>query len=119
MYKKGDILLGEKTNHPIIYLNKEDDYYFNGCIITHSPTSSYKNNISFLPEHFEMHDEDDNPYRIIYDNSHFVNLKLIKKTEWGPFNKVGKLSRIGIQYLEKYLEKDDSTEWRAYISKNK
>ena len=119
MNKKGDILIGNKTTHPIIYLREKDGSYFIGCIITHSTENKYKNNVAFLPKHFETHDIKKNKFNVVYDDSYFVSLELIKKMEWGPFNKVGKMTSAGIEYLEKYLAQGDSKEWRDYIKKNK
>ena len=119
MNKKGDILRGKNTNHPIVYLSDRDEYYFIGCILTHSNTNDYKNNIALLPEHFETHDVNNSKYEVKYDDSYFVNLNLIKKAEWGPFNKVGKLANAGIEFLENHLRQSDLIEWRTYISKSK
>jgi hypothetical protein len=115
----GDILLGNKTNHPIIYLRQKDEYSFIGCIITHSNELKFKNNIAFLPEHFEAKDKNNDEYDIVYDNSYFVKLGLIKKMEWGPFQRVGKLTNAGIKHIEKHLGQTNSTEWREYIRNNK
>lgn len=118
MNTKGEILIGSKTNHPIIYLREKDKTYFIGCIITHSNEKNYRNNVTFLPEHFETHDSDNNEYKVVYEDSYFVNLELIKKMEWGPFTRVGKLTIVGIEHLEKHLGQSDSTEWKEYIKKN-
>jgi hypothetical protein len=115
----GDILRGNKTIHPIIYLKQIDEYYFIGCIITHSNEMEYKNNIAFLPEHFETYDKNNNEYDIVFDDSYFVKLELIKKVEWGPFQKVGELTNAGIKHIEKYLEQANLTEWEIYIKKSK
>jgi hypothetical protein len=116
MNTKGDILIGEKTNHPIVYLREKDTDSFIGCIITHSNTNDYKNNITLVPEHFETHNKDKNKYRVRYDGSYFVKLNLIKKTEWGPFTKEGKLTKTGIEFIENNLEKIDPILWREYIN---
>ncbi len=116
MSTKGDIIVGNKTNHPIIYLRVENEYSFIGCIITYSNSMKYKNNVSFLPEHFEILDTEKNKFSVVYEDSYFVNLELIKKMEWGPFVKVGKLTRSGIEFLDKQLAKDDPIKWKDYIN---
>ena len=119
MMTKGDILKGEKTNHPIVYLNKRDDFYFIGCILTHSSTKEYKNNISLLPQHFETIDENNNNYMVIYDGTYFVKLQLLKKEEWGRYKKVGKLNNSGINFIEMYIKHSDPVAWRDYLSRIK
>lgn len=118
-YSIGDILMGRKTNHPIIYWRPKDEYYFIGCIITHSDEMKFKNNIAFMPEHFETKDKNNDEYNIVFDNSYFVKLGLLKKMEWGPFQRVGKLTNAGIKHIEKNLEHNNLTEWKDYIKKDK
>lgn len=115
MLKKGDIVKGEKTNHPIIYLNEKDEDYFYGCIITHSSKKDYMDNVSLLPEHFEILDENKKPYKTQFENSNFVSRRLIKKNIWGPFKKTGKLSNTGIEFIEKYLKNKTAIVWTEYI----
>ena len=117
MNYKGDILKGQNTYHPIVYLREKDDYYFVGCILTHSDKNDYKNNIALLPEHFEVYDDNNNKYEVGYDESYFVKINLIKKAEWGPFKKVGKLTSTGIEFLDKNLDQSDTITWRDYLNK--
>ncbi len=114
-FKKGDILRGKNTNHPIVFLRKKDDDFFFGCIITHSSSQSYQNNFALEAEHFETNDIKGEKYDIQFDKSHVVKLELIKKQEWGPYTAKGKLTDIGVSFIEKLLENSKPTTWAEYI----
>lgn len=109
----GDILKGERTNHPIIFLKQRDNEQFYGCIITHS--KKFKNNIPFLEEHFETINTNGNRYKVTYDNSYFTKLKLIKKNEWGPYEKVGMLTQDGKASIQNQIKMEKPTTWENYI----
>ena len=113
--KKGDIIKGRKTVHPIVFLKKENEDDFIGCIITHSNNTQYPNNIGLTSEHFLDSDEKGHKYEVEYDNSFFVKLSLIKKYDWGPFEKKGQLTGSGIKHIEKYLKDNQQKLWRDYI----
>jgi len=114
---KGEIYIGEKTKHPIIFLREENSEQFIGCIITKSKSKTYQNNIALTRDHFEETDKNGNKFQIQFINSHFVNLQLIKKNDWGPFTQTGKLTEKGIQFLETHLKKDNPTLWSDYMKK--
>lgn len=116
MSKKGDILIGVKTVHPIIFLQKVDEYFFYGCMLTHANTNNYKNNIALLSKHFKKYDDNGNKFKVTYDDTYIVNLTLIKKTEWGPFEKAGELTKEGIDFIENQLRHSNTIEWRKYLS---
>ena len=114
---KGDIVKGVKTLHPIVFLKREGEDQFIGCIITHSSSADYPNNIGLQPEHFFEKDENEINFEVLYDKSYFVKLSLIKKNDWGPFKTKGKLTQSGIDFIETYLKKTQPTLWRDYIGR--
>ncbi|NDI99151.1 hypothetical protein GWA97_08705 [Flavobacterium sp. LaA7.5] len=102
----GDILKAshrsfEKGKHYIIFLEGYNKNNFLGAMITHSDKYG---NIPFIVEHFEELDNEGVNYEIVYDNSYLVQGVFIKPKEWGPFEKVGKLTQNGIEYINKHLE---------------
>jgi len=109
MRTKGDILEGERTRHPIIFLKEENSDQFIGCIITHS--GRYENNIGLKMTHFKQTDGLGNEYKIQFENSYFINLKIIKINDWGPFIKVRELTREGVSFIENYLNDNRPTLW--------
>jgi hypothetical protein len=113
--QRGDILLGEKTIHPIIFLRLESSDQLIGCIITHSNSRRYGDNIKMSDNHFEDRDEQGKTYSIKNESSYFVAIELIKENDYGPFVKAGKLSPIGIQYVESHLKSNQKEKWDDYI----
>ena len=107
--------MGKNTFHPIVFLREENADQFIGCIITKSKTETYQNNIAFLPDHFEKNDDNGDKFRTQFINSHFVKLNLIKKKDWGPYIKTGKLSPKGLQFIESHLKNADPTLWADYM----
>ncbi len=108
----GDIIIGthkrrNEAYHPIIYLGEIDETFFSGVMLTHD---SRQENIELVNEHFEQKiDNDERP-------SFFVGNYLIKKQEWGPFHKVGKLSEIGLQHIHQNLDGTEPLIWEGYIT---
>jgi len=114
-FEKGDIFVGKVTIHPIVYLEDKSLEEFYGCMVTHSTTEDYNNNVSFQQEHFIERDENNNPYRLQYHKSYFTALKLIKKNDWGPFTKVGQLSVAGLDFVERNKADLKGISWRMYM----
>lgn len=112
-FEFGDILIGRKTNHPIIYFSDKNIHQFFGCIITHS--SKYSNNIPMNNNHFKVNDESGKLYEIQFENSFVARLKLEKKNEWGPFKKVGKLTDDGKLFIKANVKYESPTTWSEYI----
>ena len=112
-FVKGDIIMGEITKHPIIFLGSKNEDEFYGCIITHS--KGYENNIPLKEDFFLQKDDNKTQYKIIYDNSYLVKLKLNKKQEWGPFTKCGQLSNEGINYVNDNLKDLCLDDWVRYL----
>lgn len=112
-FTKGDIIIGAKRNkdesyHPIVYFEEIDNFFFLGGMITHSKEFG---NIQLDDSHFEIKiDKNPNP-------SYFVKNYLIKKQDWGPFKLIGKLSEIGIQFMENEIKNTDPEVWENYLTK--
>jgi len=107
-FKIGDIVSSNITNHPIVYI---DSYFddFIGCLITHSTTDEYSDNIGLRKSDFIIEEG----FSVIYDDSYFVSKKTIKKAEWGPFEKVGQISKYGIKLIKSYIKNKESQLWKS------
>lgn len=108
----GDIIIGtiRRKNaalHPIVYLrDAPDSGLFLGAMLTHS---SEFGNLKLDDHHFiQKIDADPRP-------SFFVKNYLLKKEEWGPFRKVGRLSGIGISFMLTQLKGTSPELWEDYI----
>lgn len=109
-FSKGDILRGSKRGrdeafHPIIYISEHDNDFFLGGMITHS---AIKGNVALDDAHFESKGKLDRKPQF------FVQQYLLKKHDWAPFEKVGKLSPEGIKHVLKHIEKTEPTYWDDY-----
>jgi hypothetical protein len=107
----GDIIRGSlngrnEAYHPIIYFKEVDSLYFQGGMITHS--SGFEN-IKLEEYHFNQK-LGTNPRP-----SFFVKSYLLKKQEWGPFIKVGELSKTGIEFVKSKLEGTTPQVWEDYL----
>lgn len=110
-FRQGDILRGnpDKVNHPIIYWDAHDDQHlFIGLAMTHMK----KGNMLLKDEHFEEQPEDDR-------NSFFVRRLLIKPMDWGDFEKVGSLSKEGINHIKENLITDEPVFWEQALREYK
>lgn len=124
IFSKGDIL--EATDrgydaglHYIIFYEgdrKGTISYtgFIGGVITHKVSSL---NIKMTAEHFEINDENDNSFKITYDNSFLVKAKLTKPGNWGPYTKVGQLTKEGIIFFEEVISELPGENWDQYKSR--
>jgi hypothetical protein len=111
---KGDIVKGKKTNHPIIFINRESEDKFRGIILTHATAKNYPDNIAFRPEHFLEKDKAGNRFETQYDDSYFVKVGILKKDDWGPFRQTGKLSPEGLEHVERKISDLEELDWDAY-----
>ncbi len=114
--RKGEIIRGAKTKHPIIFIKRENQDSFIGCMLTHGTDKKFKGNTLFSKEHFRDRDDNGNVYDLTYSKSFFVDQRLIKEDEWGPFVKVGELTYEGIKYLEKNISHKKPISWKHYLS---
>lgn len=92
----------------------QDDTYFIGGVITHFPSVS--KNIAMAEEHFCTHDEMGNKYKVCYDQSFLIKAKLLKRLDWQPFRKVGKLTEHGLNFLDAQLKDKNPQVWKDYNS---
>jgi len=93
---KGDILKGKKgvIYHYAIHLDGDLNQDFIGAVLTTKGSDKYKDNVPMKKEHFvEGH-------KIGFDNSHIIKMRFVKLKEWGPFEKVGELTKEGVKFIE-------------------
>ncbi|MBY0485740.1 MAG: hypothetical protein K2P85_00895 [Flavobacteriaceae bacterium] len=69
--------------------------------------------------HFIDKDEKGNDYKVTYKNSKLVPAKLYKPENWGPFENVGQLTKVGIAFVEKHIGHLEAEFWGEYILKIK
>lgn len=107
---KGDIVLPSNRvawknwlkglYHPAVVW---DDVYdggvdFSGIMLTHRGPNKRFANILMAANHFE------NGYEVGFSNTHFVNQVFIKFYNWGPFELVGRLTPVGVEFIESRLQ---------------
>lgn len=102
----GDILKGQNNQniygippHPIIFLSSIPGNYefFYGAMLTHS--NRFKENLAMEKRHFLAFDKMGQPFEVIYEKTLVVQKLFYKKVEWGPFAKVGELSKDGLDFV--------------------
>ncbi|MGA9212358.1 hypothetical protein [Kaistella sp.] len=121
-FNKGDIFWNIKKNqHPIIFLEWIDKpLTFKACILS---TENVKGNIKMEDSHFFLKDYTGKDYTIINKPSYLIKDYSFKKdVDWlkSPI-RAGKLTDIGIRYVEKNIVPIDltySVEHISWISKN-
>lgn len=109
VFKKGDIIL-PKTKvaldnwlkglyHAAVVwqdeFNGRDDFI--GLMLTHS--ARHKGNILMQESHFAP----DLSFK--FDRTRFANQALVKFGEWGPFERVGQLTKEGVLFIERNIDK--------------
>lgn len=122
MLERGDILEAKNRHidaglHYIIFYAGKDERHFLGGMITTS--ENYEENIQMVENHFETKDLDQNNYKIKYKNSHLVLAKLMKLESWGPFKIVGKLTKVGVEFVENHIDNLDEMLWEDYLALRK
>lgn len=103
---KGDIYFGKKNldgKHPIVFLDDIDEYSFHGLMLTHSSRSG---NEKLEKDDFEWTEKGFDT-----ENTHLVKRSLIKKKEWAPFTKVGKLSELGLTKVASIISGQTPEYW--------
>jgi len=121
IFKKGDILEAThreltKGYHNIIYFEGHSDIDFCGCMITHADLEI---NIAMSPTHFETNDKNGVKFKVGYDKTYLVKGIFLKSEEWGPFQKVGELSKDGVAFLNKIVSGISPETFREYYIKYK
>ena len=122
MFDLGDILEADDRRakagkHFIIYYGDHDGTNFIGAMVTHFEDLS-KNRL-MDETHFEKKDKSGNQYKFQYNRTFIVVAKLIKFSDWGPFIKIGKLSKDGIAFVVKCIEPLQEETWENYLSRTK
>ncbi len=118
-FQPGDILRSKKTKHPIIFLDEIHVDSFCGCIITHASSSQYPENIKLARKHFLDSDLQGKAFSIQWDQTYFVDVKLEKKKDWGPFTRQGKLSDEGLKFLHDYLNNKKPKIWTDFLKEKR
>lgn len=120
-FSKGDIVWPKmrtqdpkKLRHPaIVWDTKADDKNdFTGIMVTSSKSKNGSTNILMKPEHFLEN------WKVCYKKSHFVNQMFVKFASWGPFEKVGQLTKDGVAFIEENISQDAPIPFEDYL-KNK
>ncbi|MCL4208396.1 hypothetical protein KJZ63_02050 [Patescibacteria group bacterium] len=119
---KGEIIVGTHrtratARHPIIFWDKRDDHTFLGLVLTHS---SRENNHMMKSEHFKVsllknfNFDPQNP-------TYLVAEVFIKPDHWGPYKKVGDLTKEGIAFVENLVSNNKPLYWFEFreFSKNR
>ena len=101
--KRGDILKGSKRGrgaafHFIVFLDGRDSISFIGAVLTHS--SRYNDNVLMNEEHFRKSNANGKKYGFNFDSTYLIVKRFIKLQEWGPFKKIGELTKEGIKFVE-------------------
>lgn len=102
-FNKGDILLGkergfDKAYHPIIYIGGSTETPL-AVILTHS--SNFPCNIPLVGSYDEK-------------QSYFVGHLIQKISLWGPYNKVGEITKEDLQIIEKHISELTPITWEQY-----
>lgn len=110
--QKGDIVYGRKysdAKHPIVFIEDYDSDFFIGAMLTSS--DKFVDNIPLQPHFIEKYDENKHPYEFQYKGTRIVKAKLLKKKEWIPFRKIGKLTDVGLNFVLTILETEPAKLW--------
>ncbi len=120
-FEKGDIISGFKRGrdeafHFIVFLDGRDTDSFIGAVLTHS--SRYKNNTLMEDGHFEKVTSENKEYKFKFDNTYLVEGRFIKLQDWKPFEKIGKLTNLGVEFLDSKISLKEIMLWDEYIKIN-
>jgi hypothetical protein len=117
-FKKGDVIFGRKGSdayHPILFLEEKDENFFYGIMLTKA--GNYDTNIMLPEKYIVKENKDGLAFPFQYNNTHFVKAKLLKKNEWEPFTKIGKISVEGIEFVESNIVVDQAQLWEEFLKK--
>jgi hypothetical protein len=118
--KIGDILEASNKSkgagiHYIIFYQGYNDIEFMGGMLT--STELFPQNILMNDNHFVEKDEKGKDFKVTFKNSKLVPAKLYKPENWGPFDKVGQLTELGIAFVEENIGHLEAEFWEEYILK--
>lgn len=119
MFNKGDILAAKDRSraagyHFIVFYEYIGSNNFTGTFIT--TDGDFEQNIQMKDNYFEEVDENGGTYAVQNNDSFLACAKLIKLEVWGPFTKVGKLSKDGINFLEDSIGGLEPILWEELIN---
>jgi|SRR3989338_2529917 len=114
---KGDILMGSKRDrdaafHSIVHLEGNLDDDFIGTVLTHS--GEYTDNVLMDRKHFKKCDIEGKEYSFFFDNTYLVSRRFSKLKDWGPFKKIGELTKEGVNFVESKMVGKDPILWSEY-----
>ena len=117
--ERGDILQASNRSfdagwHYIVFYEGYDDVNFIGAMVTHLQSDK---NIAMAEFHFENIDENQKGYKFQYDNTNLVVAKLKKFIDWGPFVKVGKLTKDGNDFVSQVIDHLNEETWEEYCER--
>jgi len=115
-WNKGDILKSkhEDAVHPIIFLEGYDDSYFIGAMISTKGPERHLDSIPMEKEHFEEIDENGEVYEIYFGPSFLVDALLLKEHRWKPFDKTGRLTPVGVEFVQDRIMGKYPMLWKEY-----
>src|SRR5688572_9149082 len=116
----GDILEAKDRSkgaaeHFIIFFDGPENGDFIGGMVT----SQINKNVPMKEFHFEKNAENGNQYKFQFKNTNLVIAKLIKFDKWGPFTKIGKLTNLGIKFVESTIGHLHEETWEDYLLRSK
>jgi hypothetical protein len=82
-------------------------------MLTHTTTKQRDNNHKLLESHFKK------DFSFKYDQTHFVELLLLKKVKYEHLDKCGELTKSGVEYISKIVYNLEYTDWLSYINTDK
>jgi hypothetical protein len=117
--KTGGIYRGTKPDafHKIVYLKGKNYRAFIGAVLTHAGPPKYSDNVLMRKEHFERVNEKGRPYEFKFDCTHLVKHQFLKLEGWGPFTKVGELTKHGIAFVQNMVGDCPAVEWDDYVAR--
>ena len=119
--RRGDILEAKNRaknagRHYIIYYGGGNGINFIGGMITHKLSEKNK---PMEKSHFEILNKKGVKNKVVYDNTSLVIAKLVKFESWGPFIKIGTLSKEGIEFVVDTIDSLNSETWDEYTERTK
>lgn len=119
-WRKGDILEGtgrrrEAARHFIIFLEPYQSGDFIGAMLTSKDT--YLNNVLIKPDYIRATADDGKKFKFQFRNTHFVRGRFIKLGGWGPFTKIGELTKVGTDFVDSETKDLELELWNDYIAR--
>lgn len=116
-FSKGDVLYGSKGSlaiHPILFLEVKDDDFFFGVMLS---SRRIKNNIPLSSEYI-VKKKNNIKFEFQFRNTHFVNVLLLKRSEWSPFRKIGEITSEGIYFVTENIDLENPMTWEEFLKQN-